>query len=171
MCLLKFPGLGEGSASSGVGGGGKMVRCLESPGAQGRLPAGEGSLHAWEKEDNTSTSEWPRVAQEQGAGNLVPGEIPETRCSFSPTSLFQFLYLLLSHIQHPAPPFRSSWQGQGCLVSSSEPPRALQKAWVTQGMVDGWHLPIPTFPISAVSEASSSKKPLLSPAGPHHAAW
>lgn len=90
---------------------------LESKG----WPCGRGSLYAWEKAGSEIVSEWSGWpgSREQVIWYLVKFQSQvEGRCSLSPTSLFQLLYLLLTHTRHSPPPFRSSWQGQGCLELS-----------------------------------------------------
>ena len=58
--------------SSGVGK--QIVGCLENKG----LALQEEGLYAlWEKEGGNIAIEWSRVAQEQGADNVVAGGIPE----------------------------------------------------------------------------------------------
>lgn len=193
-CVWKsFQGNGEhsqrklGGALLSSGMGEDRVECLEFPGEQRVDPAGggvRGGLYMlWEKGGGDIASEWSSVAQEQGADNLVAGEIPEclragTRCC--PLAHSSFLIICsctpsFSHVNPGAPD-----RGQGCSTLSSVPPRAYHGAWLTQCRMDGWmdsgrispnhplfYLYPLTFCLSAGSDASSSMKPLLTPPGPH----
>lgn len=61
--------------SSGMGEA--IVGCLELPGKQRPGLAEGGSYMLWWKGSVRIASEWSRVAQEQGADDLVASEIPE----------------------------------------------------------------------------------------------
>ena len=95
----------------------------------------------WEKGGGDIAREWSSVAQEQGADNLVAGEIPEclragTRCCPLAHSSFLIICSCTPSFFHvnPGAPDR----GQGCSTLSSVPPGAYHGAWLIQSRMDGW---------------------------------
>ena len=142
----------------------------------------------WEKGGGDIAREWSSVAQEQGADNLVAGEIPEclragTRCCPLAHSSFLIICSCTPSFFHvnPGAPDR----GQGCSTLSSVPPGAYHGAWLIQSRMDGWmdgwmdgfreNLSQSLLLLSlssdlllpAGSDASSTMKPLLTPPDPH----